>query len=159
MRLHRGIHPEPVETYCKKPEEYIQSWKKEEGEIWLSGTKTPGASRETNLRLELEEADVIALFQALLERYADSGNHAIVQEVLAMCLKSTIKPLAPDLRNSNRLVGEDGLFSLRTYDCLTKARIQTIGELARKTEVELLMVCPRKSVDEIKEVLSSTPPP
>jgi hypothetical protein len=153
MRLYRGVHPESVETDRKKPDEFISDWIRRD-RIWLKGTKTPGAERDTDLFLEIEEADVIALFRALLERYTESGEHAIALEVLALCLKSTVRPLAADLLNSNRPLEDLGL-SGRTYGQLKNARIQTVGELAQKTELEMLMICGRKSLNEIKEVLSS----
>jgi DNA-directed RNA polymerase alpha subunit len=48
-------------------------------------------------------------------------------------------------------------FSIRTYNCLKNASIQTIGELVVKTEQELLCVrnFSRKSSDEIAEVLAT----
>jgi len=69
MRLYRNLN-ERVQTDSKKPTEYISDWK-EYGRIWLSGTKTEGAMRTTDLCLELEEADVLALFSGLVERYSD----------------------------------------------------------------------------------------
>jgi DNA-directed RNA polymerase subunit alpha len=58
--------------------------------------------------------------------------------------------------NLNRSVEELEL-SVRSYNCLKNANIQTIGELVQKTESEMLKTknFGRKSLNEIKEILSS----
>src|SRR6476660_6739981 len=58
--------------------------------------------------------------------------------------------------NLNRSVEELEL-SVRSYNCLKNANIQTIGELVQKTEAEMLKTknFGRKSLNEIKEILSS----
>src|SRR5215469_3685967 len=64
----------------------------------------------------------------------------------------------PEIRNENlnRSVEELEL-SVRSYNCLKNANIQTIGELVQKTESEMLKTknFGRKSLNEIKEILSS----
>jgi DNA-directed RNA polymerase subunit alpha len=64
----------------------------------------------------------------------------------------------PEIRNENlnRSVEELEL-SVRSYNCLKNANIQTIGELVQKTEAEMLKTknFGRKSLNEIKEILSS----
>ena len=48
-------------------------------------------------------------------------------------------------------------FSVRSYNCLKNANIQTIGELVQKTEAEMLRTknFGRKSLNEIKEILAN----
>jgi DNA-directed RNA polymerase subunit alpha len=55
----------------------------------------------------------------------------------------------------NRSVEELEL-SVRSYNCLKNANIQTIGELVQKTEAEMLRTknFGRKSLNEIKEILA-----
>ncbi|HTD22683.1 MAG TPA: DNA-directed RNA polymerase subunit alpha [Terriglobales bacterium] len=64
----------------------------------------------------------------------------------------------PEIRNENlnRSVEELEL-SVRSYNCLKNANIQTIGELVQKTENEMLKTknFGRKSLNEIKEILSN----
>src|SRR5262249_11036356 len=64
----------------------------------------------------------------------------------------------PEIRNENlnRSVEELEL-SVRSYNCLKNANIQTIGELVQKTESEMLKTknFGRKSLNEIKEILAS----
>ena len=56
----------------------------------------------------------------------------------------------------NRSVEELEL-SVRSYNCLKNANIQTIGELVQKTEAEMLRTknFGRKSLNEIKEILAN----
>ena len=56
----------------------------------------------------------------------------------------------------NRSVEELEL-SVRSYNCLKNANIQTIGDLVQKTEAEMLRTknFGRKSLNEIKEILSN----
>ena len=58
--------------------------------------------------------------------------------------------------NLNRSVEELEL-SVRSYNCLKNANIQTIGELVQKTEQEMLKTknFGRKSLNEIKEILAT----
>ena len=64
----------------------------------------------------------------------------------------------PEIKNENlnRSVEELEL-SVRSYNCLKNANIQTIGELVQKTEAEMLKTknFGRKSLNEIKEILAS----
>ncbi len=57
--------------------------------------------------------------------------------------------------NLNRSVEELEL-SVRSYNCLKNANIQSIGELVQKTEAEMLKTknFGRKSLNEIKEILA-----
>ncbi len=54
-------------------------------------------------------------------------------------------------------VWTNGSISVRSYNCLKNANIQTIGELVQKTEAEMLKTknFGRKSLNEIKEILTS----
>jgi DNA-directed RNA polymerase subunit alpha len=56
----------------------------------------------------------------------------------------------------NRSVEELEL-SVRSYNCLKNANIQSIGDLVQKTEAEMLRTknFGRKSLNEIKEILGS----
>ena len=56
----------------------------------------------------------------------------------------------------NRSVEELEL-SVRSYNCLKNANIQTIGDLVQKTEAEMLRTknFGRKSLNEIKEILGN----
>ena len=69
------------------------------------------------------------------------------------------RPSAPSSQMNevlNRSVEELEL-SVRSYNCLKNANIQTIGDLVQKTEAEMLRTknFGRKSLNEIKEILGS----
>jgi hypothetical protein len=159
MKLYRGLQPEPVETCWKMPEEYIPGWIDGQN-IWLKGTKAPEAQRETDLFLEIDQTDVVALFFAMLERFQRSGmkdaETAICAETLtrlARCLGSG-SSLAPDRAASERPIEDLGL-SLRNEDCLKLAGVTTVGKLAQMTGFELLRICGPKSFEQIKAGLAS----
>ena len=80
MKLYRGFHPRKVQTDSKKPDHYISDWMRGDL-IWLKGTKSGGSQRETDLFLEIDDSDVIALFYALIERYQESEEQARTVEV------------------------------------------------------------------------------
>jgi DNA-directed RNA polymerase subunit alpha len=61
-----------------------------------------------------------------------------------------------ELRNILRKSVEELELSVRSYNCLKKAEIKTIGELVQKTDSEMLRTknFGRKSLNEIKELLT-----
>src|SRR6202012_2714273 len=76
------------------------------------------------------------------------------EEELETDSRSEEKPLIKN-ENLNRSVEELEL-SVRSYNCLKNANIQSIGELVQKTEAEMLKTknFGRKSLNEIKEILA-----
>ena len=74
-----------------------------------------------------------------------------------MCSSDLTDDRKPEIHNENlnRSVEELEL-SVRSYNCLKNANIQTIGELVQKTEAEMLKTknFGRKSLNEIKEILA-----
>src|SRR5213594_1672297 len=69
---------------------------------------------------------------------------------------TSIEDRRPEIKNENlnRSVEELEL-SVRSYNCLKNANIQSIGDLVQKTEAEMLRTknFGRKSLNEIKEIL------
>ena len=109
-------------------------------EVWTNGSVAP--------------ADAIGLAAKLLK---DHMNIFINFEEVLETMTST-EERRPEIRNENlnRSVEELEL-SVRSYNCLKNANIQTIGELVQKTEAEMLKTknFGRKSLNEIKEILAS----
>ncbi|HEU5400252.1 MAG TPA: DNA-directed RNA polymerase subunit alpha [Terriglobales bacterium] len=108
-------------------------------EIWTNGSVIP--------------ADALGLAAKLLK---DHMNIFInFEEEVETIITEDRKP---EIRNENlnRSVEELEL-SVRSYNCLKNANIQTIGELVQKTEAEMLKTknFGRKSLNEIKEILTS----
>ncbi|MDA1000324.1 MAG: DNA-directed RNA polymerase subunit alpha [bacterium] len=77
------------------------------------------------------------------------------EEVVEMKLPEVDEQRSVLIENLNRSVEELEL-SVRSYNCLKNARIQTIGELVQKSESEMLRTrnFGRKSLNEIREILT-----
>jgi DNA-directed RNA polymerase subunit alpha len=108
-------------------------------EVWTNGAISPADAVGQAAKLLKDHMAIFINFEELPELTEDSGERVISQmnEVL------------------NRSVEELEL-SVRSYNCLKNANIQTIGDLVQKTEAEMLRTknFGRKSLNEIKEILS-----
>jgi DNA-directed RNA polymerase subunit alpha len=117
----------------------ITDYDKLDIEIWSNGSIAP--------------ADALGLAAKLLK------DHMTIfinfEEELDSEVRGEDKPQIKN-ENLNRSVEELEL-SVRSYNCLKNANIQTIGELVQKTEAEMLKTknFGRKSLNEIKEILAS----
>jgi DNA-directed RNA polymerase subunit alpha len=109
-------------------------------EIWTNGSVAPADALGLAAKLLKDHMNIFINFEEEVETSIsqDSGKPEIKNE------------------NLNRSVEELEL-SVRSYNCLKNANIQTIGELVQKTEAEMLKTknFGRKSLNEIKEILSS----
>ena len=108
-------------------------------EIWTNGSITPADSLGLAAKLVKDHMNIFINFEEEIEAESRSEEGRIL------------------LRNDNlnRSVEELEL-SVRSYNCLKNANIQTIGELVQKTEAEMLKTknFGRKSLNEIKELLA-----
>ena len=108
-------------------------------EVWTNGTVLPADAVGLAAKLLKDHMSIFINFEEEIETdtRTDDGR--------------------PPLRNDNlnRSVEELEL-SVRSYNCLKNANIQTIGELVQKTEAEMLKTknFGRKSLNEIKEILA-----
>ena len=109
-------------------------------EIWTNGSVTPADALGLAAKLLKDHMNIFINFEEELEAQKDALGDK------------------PEIRNENlnRSVEELEL-SVRSYNCLKNANIQTIGELVQKSEAEMLKTknFGRKSLNEIKEILSS----
>src|SRR6201981_435111 len=109
-------------------------------EIWTNGSVTPADALGLAAKLLKDHMNIFINFEEDIE----TGTGA--------------KERKPEIKNENlnRSVEELEL-SVRSYNCLKNANIQTIGELVQKTEAEMLKTknFGRKSLNEIKEILST----
>src|SRR3981189_3663124 len=107
-------------------------------EVWTNGAISPQDAIGQAAKLLKDHMAIFINFEELPETVEEPGERAINQmnEVL------------------NRSVEELEL-SVRSYNCLKNANIQTIGDLVQKTEAEMLRSknFGRKSLNEIKEIL------
>src|SRR5215510_1342693 len=107
-------------------------------EVWTNGAISPADAIGQASKLLKDHMAIFINFEELPEPVEERGEHALSQmnEVL------------------NRSVEELEL-SVRSYNCLKNANIQTIGDLVQKSEAEMLRTknFGRKSLNEIKEIL------
>src|SRR5215470_15574089 len=107
-------------------------------EVWTNGAISPADSIGQAAKLLKDHMTIFINFEELPETTEEPSERGAGQmnEVL------------------NRSVEELEL-SVRSYNCLKNANIQTIGDLVQKTEAEMLRTknFGRKSLNEIKEIL------
>ncbi|HXG34559.1 MAG TPA: DNA-directed RNA polymerase subunit alpha [Bryobacteraceae bacterium] len=108
-------------------------------EVWTNGAISPQDAIGQAAKLIKDHMNIFINFEELPEAAEEPGERALSQlrEIL------------------NRSVEELEL-SVRSYNCLKNANIQTIGDLVQKTEAEMLRTknFGRKSLNEIKEILA-----
>ncbi|MBW4027118.1 DNA-directed RNA polymerase subunit alpha [Acidipila rosea] len=108
-------------------------------EVWTNGTVLPADAIGLAAKLLKDHMSIFINFEEEMEAdgHADDGRMQLRND------------------NLNRSVEELEL-SVRSYNCLKNANIQTIGELVQKTEAEMLKTknFGRKSLNEIKEILA-----
>jgi DNA-directed RNA polymerase subunit alpha len=109
-------------------------------EVWTNGAISPQDAIGHAAKLLKDHMSIFINFEESLEPVEAPVEQALGQmsEVL------------------NRSVEELEL-SVRSYNCLKNANIQTIGDLVQKTEAEMLRTknFGRKSLNEIKEILAN----
>jgi DNA-directed RNA polymerase subunit alpha len=117
----------------------ITDYDKLDIEIWTNGSIAPADALGLAAKLLKDHMTIFINFEEELESEASREE----------------KPLIKN-ENLNRSVEELEL-SVRSYNCLKNANIQTIGELVQKTEAEMLKTknFGRKSLNEIKEILAT----
>jgi DNA-directed RNA polymerase subunit alpha len=108
-------------------------------EVWTNGAISPQDAVGQAAKLLKDHMTIFINFEEVPEAAEAEGERALSQmnEIL------------------NRSVEELEL-SVRSYNCLKNANIQTIGDLIQKSEAEMLRTknFGRKSLNEIKEILS-----
>jgi len=109
-------------------------------EVWTNGAVSPQDAIGYAAKLLKDHMTIFINFEEVPEQTEEVADRGIdkMNEVL------------------NRSVEELEL-SVRSYNCLKNANIQTIGELVQKTEAEMLRTknFGRKSLNEIKEILAN----
>jgi DNA-directed RNA polymerase subunit alpha len=108
-------------------------------EVWTNGAVLPADAVGLAAKLLKDHMNIFINFEEEIETEARGEEGRI---------------LFPN-DNLNRSVEELEL-SVRSYNCLKNANIQTISELVQKTEAEMLKTknFGRKSLNEIKEILA-----
>jgi DNA-directed RNA polymerase subunit alpha len=109
-------------------------------EVWTNGAVSPQDSIGYAAKLLKDHMTIFINFEEVVEASEDTSERGLDK-------------LGDQL---NRSVEELEL-SVRSYNCLKNANIQTIGELVQKSESEMLRTknFGRKSLNEIKEILGT----
>jgi DNA-directed RNA polymerase subunit alpha len=109
-------------------------------EVWTNGAVSPQDSIGYAAKLLKDHMAIFINFEEVAEATEEPSER-------------TMDKVSEQL---NRSVEELEL-SVRSYNCLKNANIQTIGELVQKTEAEMLRTknFGRKSLNEIKEILGT----
>src|SRR5476649_2672801 len=109
-------------------------------EVWTNGSILPADAIGLAAKLLKDHMNIFINFEEDIETSTASDDRK------------------PEIKNENlnRSVEELEL-SVRSYNCLKNANIQSIGELVQKTEAEMLKTknFGRKSLNEIKEILAN----
>jgi DNA-directed RNA polymerase subunit alpha len=108
--------------------------------VWTNGCVSPAEAVGLAAKLLKDHLTIFVNFEEEIS----------VDEVLVEGERETLN------ENLHRSVDELEL-SVRSYNCLKNANIQTIAELVQKTEGEMLKTknFGRKSLNEIKEILTT----
>ena len=109
-------------------------------EVWTDGSINPQKAIAMSAKILIDHLDIVA---------------GINDEVLGM--EDVINEGGTEAPNKGRqLMIEDLDLSVRSYNCLKRAGIQTVDELTQKTEDEMMRVrnLGKKSLKEVKDKLS-----
>src|SRR3982074_3072809 len=109
-------------------------------EVWPNGSIPPADSIGLAAKLLKDHMNIFINFEEDIETSTSSEERK------------------PEIKNENLNRSVEELErSVRSYNCLKNANIQSIGELVQKTEAEMLKTknFGRKSLNEIKEILGT----
>ncbi|MBR2830306.1 MAG: DNA-directed RNA polymerase subunit alpha [Solobacterium sp.] len=133
----------PVErvSYAVEPTRVGQDTKYDEltMEVWTDGSINPQKALSMAAKILIDHLDVVA---------------GINEDVLSM--DSVLRESGSEVQNKGQqMMIEDLDLSVRSYNCLKRAGIQTVEELTQKTEDEMMRVrnLGKKSLKEVKDKL------
>jgi DNA-directed RNA polymerase subunit alpha len=118
-------------------------------EIWTNGTITP--------ELALVEAGkILRKHLNPFVQYFELGSDMATEEALAAIRQANAPQLDPEMQAKLNMPVQDLDLSVRANNCLESAKIQTVRDLARKTEADLLKVRSfgKTSLREVKRKLA-----
>jgi DNA-directed RNA polymerase subunit alpha len=109
-------------------------------EVWTNGAISPQDSIGYAAKLLKDHMAIFINFEEVPEAAEETQEHSL--DKMSEQLNRSVEELE---------------LSVRSYNCLKNANIQTIGELVQKTEAEMLRTknFGRKSLNEIKEILAN----
>ncbi|MBN2382169.1 DNA-directed RNA polymerase subunit alpha [bacterium] len=127
--------------------------------FWVENTRVGRSTEFERLYLEISTDSTITPQEAISQAAAILKDHyAIFLDEGKLIEGNEEEKKSPDVSyNENLLRRVDELeLSVRSYNCLKKANIQTIAQLVQRSEPEMLATrnFGRKSLNEIKQIIS-----
>jgi hypothetical protein len=126
--------------------------------LWYDGTPRPFEfKRIWHLEPSLDDPDTVyaGAEDAALFRTTDGGQ--TWQELSGLRRHATAPHWAPGAGGMDDILIEELELGVRSYNCLKRAGVQTVGDLVQKSESELNAIpnFGRKSIEEVKETLEA----
>jgi DNA-directed RNA polymerase subunit alpha len=118
-------------------------------EIWTNGTITPEMAL-------VEASKILRKHLNPFVQYFELGSDMVSDDALAALKQSAQPMLDPELQQKLNMTIQELDLSVRASNCLESAKIQTVRELVKKTDADLLKVRSfgKTSLREIKRKLA-----
>ncbi len=118
-------------------------------EIWTNGTLTPEMAL-------VEAAKILRKHLNPFVQYFELGSENVSDEALAALRAKNMPTMDPELQQKLSMTVQELDLSVRANNCLEAAKLQTVRELAKKTESDLLKVRSfgKTSLREVKRKLA-----
>ncbi len=118
-------------------------------EIWTNGTITPEMAL-------VEAAKILRKHLNPFVQYFELGSEAVTEEALAAIREANAPLIDPELQSKLNMTVQDLDLSVRANNCLESAKIQSIRDLVKKTDADLLRVRSfgKTSLREVKRKLA-----
>ena len=118
-------------------------------EIWTNGTITPEMAL-------VEAAKILRKHLNPFVQYFELGSETVSEEALAAIREANAPLIDPELQSKLNMPIQDLDLSVRANNCLESAKIQTVRDLVKKTDADLLKVRSfgKTSLREVKRKLA-----
>jgi DNA-directed RNA polymerase subunit alpha len=118
-------------------------------EVWTNGTLTPEMAL-------VEAAKILRKHLNPFVQYFELGSDTASEDALAGLREATRATIDPDLQQKLNMTVQELDLSVRANNCLESAKIQTVRDLVKKTDTDLLKVRSfgKTSLREVKRRLA-----
>ncbi len=118
-------------------------------EVWTNGTLTPEMAL-------VEAAKILRKHLNPFVQYFELGTETATDEAVAGLREATKATIDPDLQQKLNMTIQELDLSVRANNCLESAKIQTVRDLVKKTDADLLKVRSfgKTSLREVKRRLA-----
>ena len=118
-------------------------------EIWTNGTITPEMAL-------VEAAKILRKHLNPFVQYFELGSETVSEEALAAIRQANAPLIDPELQSKLNMPIQELDLSVRANNCLESAKVQTVRDLVKKTDADLLKVRSfgKTSLREVKRKLA-----